>query len=129
MNEKIPVSGGAYVLADGDDVGAKLELYLLRNDIAGLMLQSERLTAALERVTRHFREHAETKVIFAGGDDLMVHTMNEAVVLDTALADVQAMYRDCCDQTLSVGVGATPRDAHLALRMAKLLGKNQISRG
>lgn len=129
MGNKNETTQERYILADGDDVGAKLELHMLRNEVHDLKAQSEKLSAGLELVVEELRKYSRTEVIFAGGDDIMAYTQNREFATDAALRRIQEIYHKCCGQTLSIGIGRTPRSAHFALRMAKLLGKNQISRG
>jgi hypothetical protein len=114
-----------YAYFDGDNVGARLELLLLNDDVDGAERYSKSITAALCAACDVVQSFETARVVFAGGDDLLVQ-WKESIAFSTDIERVRSVYESLCGQTLSAGVGFTANQASLNLRKAKLLGKSQV---
>jgi GTP cyclohydrolase III len=117
-------SGFVYLLADGDSIGDRLELFLLDGHVEKAADFSDRLRQALETLASALEKDLRGKIIFTGGDDVLA-LVPAALVSEEACRELQSAYHDICGCTLSVGVGHSPDRAVGALRRAKLLGKNR----
>ena len=117
--------GYAYLLADGDCVGDRMELLLLDGDAEGAADLSIRLQQALDAVLNTLKCDFGGHIVFAGGDDLLAQV--PLVWASVESSDMlRGLYQRICGCTLSIGVGQSPERAVEALRRAKLSGKNQV---
>ena len=109
---------------DGDNIGSRLELLLIDDQVEDARSYSASVNRALSEAQLILTRLPTVEVILAGGDDLLARWTLGAV----SLADVEAV-RDAflkfCGQSLSVGVGQSAGRAAYNLRRAKLLGKAQ----
>ncbi|MCB9763189.1 MAG: mCpol domain-containing protein [Alphaproteobacteria bacterium] len=112
-----------YLLADGDDVGSVLRLALLNNDLAKTREFHANVSAARRFVCSVIEDQMRGSVIFAGGDDVCA-VVHEASVTPELLTHIQDEYQRLAGRTLSIGVGACPAEAYMALHRAKLSGKS-----
>ncbi|MER6593250.1 hypothetical protein ABT214_15640 [Micromonospora purpureochromogenes] len=110
---------------DGDNIGSRLELLLLDDNVAEAEIYSASVTAALEKTRRRLQAIPTLRVILAGGDDIFVRWTIGAAAPDE-IEDVRAVYKGVCGQSLSVGIGLAPSRAIANLRKAKLRGKAQL---
>ena len=111
-----------YVLLDGDRVGEKIDGHYLRNDVHDLYLFARELDDAVARLAASIREIGGT-VYLAGGDNVLGTVEDLAAFL--AMFDTA---RPRLPVPLSVGIGEDPRQAHLALRVAKANGFGTVVR-
>ena len=111
-----------YVLLDGDRVGEKIDGHYLRNDVHDLYLFARELDDAVARLAASIREIGGT-IYLAGGDNVL-GTVED---LDAFLAMVDAS-RPRLPVPFSIGIGEDPRQAHLALRVAKANGFGTVVR-
>jgi hypothetical protein len=117
--------GFAYLLADGDSIGDRLELFLLDGDVEAAAYFSERLRQALEALALALEKGLSGKIIFTGGDDVLA-LVPAAMVSDEACRGLQSAYQNACGCTLSIGIAHSVDRAVGALRRAKLLGRNRF---
>lgn len=117
-------SGLVYLLADGDRIGDRLELFLLEGNIDGAVALSGRLHRALARLVSSLKEELNGQILFTGGDDVLA-AVPATLASSEGCEALQSVYQEACGCTLSVGVGRTPQSAVDALRRAKLLGRNR----
>ena len=111
-----------YVLLDGDRVGEKIDGHYLRNDVHDLYLFVRELDDAVARLAASIREIGGT-IYLAGGDNVLgtVEDLDAFLALfDRSSARLPVPF--------SVGIGADPRHAHLALRVAKASGFGTVVR-
>ncbi|RPH48603.1 MAG: mCpol domain-containing protein [Planctomycetota bacterium] len=111
-----------YVLLDGDRVGEKIDGHYLRNDVHDLYLFARELDDAVARLAASIREIGGT-IYLAGGDNVLgtVEDLNAFLaVFDTSRPRLPVPF--------SVGIGEDPRQAHLALRVAKANGFGTVVR-
>jgi GTP cyclohydrolase III len=111
-----------YVLLDGDRVGEKIDGHYLRNDVHDLYLFARELDDAVARLAASIREIGGT-IYLAGGDNVL-GTVED---LDAFLAVFDSS-RPRLPVPFSVGIGGDPRQAHLALRVAKANGFGTVVR-
>jgi hypothetical protein len=116
-----------YIAIDGDDVGQRLEHFVLTNDIDGLITFSRAYQSRVAWLSAKLSSELRATILFCAGDSLlasMAYSCSAAVALD----QVRKEFADGVERTLSIGIGSTPREAYLALKLAKLSGKNQLKR-
>lgn len=107
------MSKPVFVLIDGDRVGDRIDRFILDWDLIALSAFTGRLDQAVARIAKLARK-ARGKVFMAGGDNILVQHRN----LERLLADLHSI-RKQLPCTFSVGIGADPPSAHLALKTAK----------
>lgn len=115
-----------WLLADGDGVGDRLELSLLDNEATQASQLSQVLREAVEELARTIRSWQGAEVFFAAGDEVLARVPRDSVE-ERLLEDARASFKNQTGCSLSVGVGPDPRSATMALRRAKLLGKDRVS--
>jgi hypothetical protein len=115
-----------YFGLDGDDTGRELErLFQLnvKNDLFCRFSQS--IDNAMKAISKKVKEQPiNGKVVFCSGDDLFFSgTYN----ID-ALEELRNIFsKIATDRTCSIGFGKTPKEAYVALKMAKEnMGKNCV---
>ena len=106
-----------YYAVDGDDIGKKLELLLLNNDIESVAIFSKKVTDQIS-VIRHFFLENDAEVIFSTGDGVLA--FSDRVI------DVNRLIHASIGITFSIGIGSTAANALLALKKAKGLGKARV---
>lgn len=115
-----------WLRADGDGVGDRLELALLDNEAVQASQLSHLLQEAVEELARTIRSWQGAEVLFAAGDEVLACVPRDSLG-DRLLEDLRTSFKVRTGCSLSVGVGSDPRSATLALRRAKLLGKDRVS--
>lgn len=123
-----------YLAADGDDVGNRLEYYMLVNEIQPLNRFSAKFQSAMSWLEEELTTKLGATIILCGGDTLLATLPSnccsmealEAIRIDFEKQQTEDTEdaEDTC--TLSVGLGKTPREAYLALKLAKASGKNCV---
>lgn len=115
-----------YFGLDGDDTGRELERMFQENSAA---MAFSKFSRAVDKAIRAVAKKVELnpingKIIFSSGDDILF----EGCYHTHAIAELQSTYRDVSGgHTCSIGFGKSPRDAYVALKMAKARpGKNAI---
>jgi len=105
-----------YYSIDGDEVGKKLEYYLASDQVDKAIAYSSAVTDGVTRICTRL-QLLGAEILFCGGDSILAESVNRLNF------DVHSFVGD--EITWSVGVGATPSTALLALKKAKALGRNQ----
>jgi GTP cyclohydrolase III len=114
----------SFIYFDGDDVGPRLELFLLDNQIDKAHQYSQNITTAMCHLLESIRQLDTLKIIASGGDDLIVR-LAETPQVEWVESLREQFYLDC-GVTLSVGIGNSASEACFNLRRAKLQGKDSI---
>ncbi|MDB9526779.1 mCpol domain-containing protein [Oscillatoria sp. CS-180] len=109
-----------YIGIDGDDVGAKLELFLLQNDERKIAEFSRSVENTVRRLESQARE-LDLEVIFCAGDSLLCKGQEQALGKLIRILNFQQE-----SLSFSAGIGNTIKDAYIALKYAKASGKNMI---
>lgn len=113
-----------FVAIDGDDVGRKLEYYMLINDTASLRSFSQSFERAIIWLRDRLANTYNGDIVFWGGDNMLAFVaLAEGSI--NQIDKLRMEFREYTDSTVSIGIGITPQDAYLALKLAKASGKNQ----
>ena len=114
-----------FIAIDGDDVGRKIELYIIDNRIEDLENFTHSLTKRLEWLANQLRYSLNVKIHLLGGDSILVSCKNQDRVPEI-LEELRIEFSCEGLPTISIGIGKTPREAYLALKYAKLREKNCV---
>ncbi len=114
-----------YIAVDGDDVGRRLEYYMIINDSTSLTAFSTDFRSSMTWLEDRLIQIFNAKILFSGGDNLLaeISLQNEFA---NPLSTLHLQFTQKSNNTLSVGVGSTLREAYFALKIAKASGKNCI---
>jgi GTP cyclohydrolase III len=116
-----------FIAIDGDDVGHKLEYYMLINDQSTLNKFSTAFSNSMNWLEDKLSTDFSATVIFTGGDNLLARLdANAPNNLPEILELLRLEFSNKSQSTLSIGIGRSPREAYLALKLAKASGKNCI---
>jgi len=111
-----------YVSVDGNRIGSKIEALMIRGDIPGVTALSRQINTARIEV-EHQISQLGGEVIFSGGDSVFAQFHSAIKIADvTPLVDLFFSISGC---TASAGIGTTPQETYLALKLAK--GSDGIS--
>lgn len=128
--QKIKINGQEgheyYYGVDGDDTGRELErLFQIDANIDYFKRFSKSIDEAMKAVSKKVIEQPiNGKVIFCSGDDLFF----SGIYNIEALEELRTLFsRIAKERTCSIGFGKTPKEAYVALKMAKAkMGKNCV---
>jgi hypothetical protein len=109
-----------YLGVDGDNIGALLEKRLLEDDEGGVRILSKEVDTAIIEMAQAFRE-VGMEIIFSSGDSLLCK--GEVLDLDKLIKTIKLK---SFKFRFSAGVSDTLRNTYLALKYAKVSGKNRI---
>ncbi len=118
---------GLYLAIDGDDVGHRLEYFILTNDSDSLRGFSATFASAMAWLEQELQSNLGATLIFSGGDNLLACINTDSDPMDL-LGELRNEFATRAKSTLSVGIGGSPRQAYLALKLAKASGKDCIQR-
>ena len=109
-----------YALIDGDDVGKKMEVHTINNDVEAFIRTSERISNSIARMAESLADVPGVSLVSTGGDSILIgfhETISNRISerLDGLQAEEEFSF--------SVGIGNDLREAYVALRMAKAAGK------
>jgi hypothetical protein len=105
---------------DGDEVGKKLEYYLVSDQVEKAIAYSSTIDHGVERICARLEELG-AKILFRGGDSVLAESVH---ILDLELHSLNSNEGEI---TWSAGIGKTASLALLALKKAKALGRNQTA--
>ena len=117
--------GKYFIAVDGDDVGRTIERLVLLNDCQGLTSFSANYRSAVHWITSALIESYQGSALLSDGDSILIET-NALVLSANQLLMLSEEFALLSGHTLSIGIGKTMRQAYLALKLAKVSGKNQI---
>ncbi|MFJ5179299.1 mCpol domain-containing protein [Streptomyces griseoviridis] len=115
----------AFAIIDGDDVGSKVEIHILANDVEKFVESSRMINSTLERLADRMSSLPGVSLVHTGGDSILIEISDDCIDL---MSDTLRKEQGPGALTFSAGVGATLRQSFLALRMAKSSGKCRIVR-
>lgn len=116
-----------FLAVDGDDVGNYIEYHILRNEIEELHKFSARYNTAIEWMQDELVRRYGAIIALSGGDTILAMIYcGEGVLNLHEIEDMRAIFAAKAGGTISVGIGETPREAHIALKYAKVSGKNML---
>jgi c-di-AMP phosphodiesterase-like protein len=114
-----------YVAIDGDDVGSQLEYFVIMNNIQELKKFSDNYNNAMSWLSKTIQHRLSAEIIFSGGDNLLLAVEEQFSLIDK-LREINAEFSQKGNRTLSIGIGRSPREANVALKLAKVKGKNAV---
>lgn len=114
-----------YLAADGDDVGRKIEFFIVMNQIHQLSDFSDDYQAAMVWFSEKLSNDFGAKIIFKAGDSLLASSRLEEFSIHS-LERLRIEFSNISNATISFGIGDSPRQAYFALKLAKASGKNRI---
>jgi len=107
-----------YVYIDGDDIGLGIERSFMENDEASLTQINQDMNN-ITKVVADYLVNAGFSMLFLGADGVICKGEN------INIAELSAFIKKTSTRvTFSIGVGSNLRDAFLALRYAKSIGKD-----
>ena len=114
-----------YGRVDADNVGDKLELYLLRGEVGAAQALHEKVQSAVQWLQGVLRDEVGFTILFAGCDDILFQGSRK-VYDRNRLERLRGLFRERSTVTLSCGVGPSLEAALKNLLIAKLAGKDRI---
>lgn len=114
-----------YLAIDGDDVGRRLEYFTITNNMQDLSEFSTAFKDAMCWLENIITHDLNATIIFSGGDNLLAKLqLNDATKI--SIDRLRLEFAQRAPATLSIGLGDEPRQAYLALKLAKASGKNCV---
>lgn len=114
-----------YFAADGDDVGRKIEFFIVMEQMDQLSYFFNNFQAAMIWFADKLSKEFDAKIIFNGGDSLLASLSVSELLIDD-LENLRIEFSNLSCATISFGIGNSPRQAYFALKLAKASGKNRI---
>jgi hypothetical protein len=112
-----------YVRLDADNIGEKIELALLNNDIETARLIHEKVQSAMNLLNEKLENTLESQILMRGCDDILFVT---AKITDSFIGEVRETFFSASGYTISIGIGSNLSEALRNLQIAKLSGKNKV---
>lgn len=116
--------GYLYLAADGDDVGRKIEFFIVTNQMESLSRFFKNFQSAMIWLESILSQEFNANIVFNGGDSLLASIEIKELTLDK-LEVIRIKFSEFSKATLSFGIGNNPRQAYFALKLAKASGKNR----
>jgi hypothetical protein len=110
---------------DGDNIGPRLELFLLDDRLDEASAYSASVSQAMRSLERSLRDGNDVEIHIFGGDDL-VASWPDGSIGPEEIDKLRREFQSICGQTLSIGIGDSVKSAVSNLRRAKLLGKDRV---
>jgi GTP cyclohydrolase III len=111
---------------DGDDVGSRIELFLLDGNLDAAVAISNRIAIAMDELRTALQRIPGVEVRLFGGDDLIATFPVNSISL-AILNELRESFESGAGVTISAGIGQSIQEALNNLRRAKLSGKNQVA--
>lgn len=119
--EGVGMTAEWFLALDGDDIGRKLELFMLTNDIESLSTFASAFDSTINSLVQSACGIDGVDLVLFGGDSVMLK------VPDSALKSVLNIIKGASGQfTFSGGYATSMRGAYLALKLAKTSGKDRV---
>jgi hypothetical protein len=123
VTEKQENLATVYLGIDGDRIGTKIEGLVIMGDLEAVTDLSERIKLALNKVEEIILSSGQrSRVIFSAGDSILAEMEFDRELCE-GLIELFAEISGC---TASAGIGRTPADAYLALKLAKSQGGARV---
>ncbi|MGJ1323679.1 mCpol domain-containing protein [Sphingobacterium faecium] len=114
-----------FIRLDGDKIGDKIELFLLNNDWISAQDIHNKIQKGIESLVKYIKSIESSQLLMVGCDDILFtikrHEFNLIIV-----QQIQKIFFNETQFTLSIGIGNSSIDAIHNLRKAKLSGRNKI---
>ncbi|MBL8161473.1 MAG: mCpol domain-containing protein [Anaerolineae bacterium] len=116
-----------YIAIDGDNIGSYIEYLFLMNNTEKLGEFSKTYELSMQWLVSDLQNKLGATSIFTGGDNSLLST--DSGIFSLGLLEMTRVeFFQRTGQTLSIGLGYTPREAYFALKLAKTSGKNSVRR-
>jgi len=109
-----------FIAIDGDNIGRKLEEYIVNEEFSKLFFFSNNLKQYFSKI-KNIALKNHSNILLFGGDSVIIKIKEDNVSF--FLEEIKALKTDI---TISIGIGKTLRQAYFALKEAKALGRNRI---
>jgi hypothetical protein len=113
-----------FVCIDADNVGDKLELLLLDENIDDAAALNYAIRDAMRKMCETVNAEPTAELLMVGCDDIIVKLSSVAV--DSMVTRIRSEFHSATGFTLTVGIGSSLRIALERLRRGKLVGKNIV---
>jgi len=110
-----------FLSIDGDKIGAKLEALIITEELEQASLFSDNVTSAV-CLMKKFIQEKRGMIVFSGGDNILAKfedSENSDLIAKGLIQHLNNIFFESTGCTMSIGIGSRPRDAFLALRLAK----------
>lgn len=109
-----------YALGDGDNIRLMVERELLAGNVEGCGAVSRAIIDGMSFLDEYFRRKEGWRVIYCGGDDILVEVAAERYDPATVREAISG-FKKRAGSSISFGTGSTILSAYLNLRRAKSL--------
>lgn len=113
-----------FLAADGDDIGRKIELLIVTNQIDVLSEFFKDFQSSMFWLSEKLKNDFDATIIFNGGDNVLAKIQIEEIQIKK-IENLRNNFFNRSKATLSFGIGLSPRQAYFALKLAKASGKNR----
>jgi len=110
----------AFVTVDGDDIGRRLAACYISNDVGALVSTKELVELKTQQISQLLTE-VGYEVLFCAADGVTAYSRESDLDEDMLYQSIKDTVGD--ELAFSVGIGATLREAYVALLYAKSTGK------
>ena len=117
-----------FLAVDGDKVGSRLEALIVAEDLERAASFSQDVVNAIRKMTELI-EQKHGIIVFAGGDNLLAKfdgVESPELAIDELGYILMRIFLEASNCTMSIGIGYRPRDAFLALKLAKGSDKTKL---
>lgn len=121
------MSDEVVICLDADRVGDQLELSLMAGDVAGAAEINQKIRAGLRSIESLASRREGTRVLLVGCDDVIL-AVQDTEGFEDFLDEIRRRFEEVAGFTMSAGIGASCAEAFMALRRAKLRGRNRLEK-
>lgn len=114
-----------FLAIDGDDVGRQLETYIVTNQVEHLTSFFQQFQASMKWLEIMLIDTYDANILFNGGDNLLATIAQNKFSL-SSINMIRSQFSENAHRTLSIGIGTSPRNAFIALKLAKAGGKDRV---
>ena len=114
-----------YIRLDGDSIGDKIELALLKGDVHAAKQIHESIQKSIKKIKNKIESNQKYNILMNGCDDILF-SIDKANYNIHFLKELMTDFYSLSNCTLSIGVGCSVSETMHNLKIAKLSGKNMI---
>ncbi|ROO61310.1 hypothetical protein EDC02_3243 [Micromonospora sp. Llam0] len=112
-----------FLALDGDDIGRRLELYMLTENLHDLQTFARDFSQTVSRVVQSLQLTPDVDIILGSGDSILARLPQREIERSISLVKQATANTGF---SFSGGYAETMQGAYLALKVAKSTGKNRI---
>lgn len=116
-----------YIGIDGDDIGKKIERYLLESNENLVQEMSDTISLLINEITSYLKNEGAS-IIYSRGDNILCKYNNDTHHFKISIDIIDKLYDFLFNLdiniTFSVGISDSLKDTYIALKYAKSIGKN-----